>query len=465
MQHELRAPQSWLSVRGVAQRKTLTEKQVDLLRWIAVGCPDGVMEDDFHRISAAALRNRGLITTSGRGPTWNARITSAGTEYLARVNGPNPPIPRQANVSVTQQLVDDVVAAGGVLRVPQKRWGSPDGVDHEQRARIAQLHGKVPAGKRLTTHYAGAELEIRLEEAIPGTEVELHPVPVPARVSRLHSVAQRFRDDTANHLVSRAQLPRCVRIVHALATEAERRGFTVANVDAPAAGHREGRWRNDDGHLIVTIRGHSYRLKVLEEKVANRGVFDAETEYRRRVNFPQYLTPRTRSRYDQDATGRLQISCDGYGRRSGRTATRADRNSWKLEGKLPELLRELEVRAAEDDHAAIERQREAERRQRERELALEQARRRFLEHDRARVLREQVAAWQEARAIRDYLALLEERHGTSPESSEWIAWIRRYVDQHLDPLSSPPKMPREPDVSPEDLRPFLTGTDRARSYY
>jgi hypothetical protein len=27
---------------GVAQRKTLTEQQVGILRWISEGCPDGV---------------------------------------------------------------------------------------------------------------------------------------------------------------------------------------------------------------------------------------------------------------------------------------------------------------------------------------------------------------------------------------------------------------------------------------
>lgn len=100
----------------MAQRKTLTEKQVALLRWISTGCPDGVMEDDFYRISAAALRNRDMVTISGRGPTWSAKIAPAGAEYLKQVDGPNPPIPRQANVSVAQQLVDDVVAAGGSLR-------------------------------------------------------------------------------------------------------------------------------------------------------------------------------------------------------------------------------------------------------------------------------------------------------------------------------------------------------------
>ena len=440
----------------MAQRKTLTEKQVELLRWIADGCPDGVMNGDSYRISAAALRNRNLVLINGRGPTWTAKITPAGSDYLAQVDSPNPPIPRQANASVTQQLVDDVIAAGGCLRVQQKRWGtSSDGIDYEQRARIAQQHGKMPPGTRLTTRYVDGELEIRLEDAIPGTDVPLGSVPVPQRVTRLHPVAARFRDDTAKHLVSRAQLARCVRIIHAFATEVERRGYAISNVGDPREHSRRERWRNDDGHLIVMVRGHNYRLKVLEEKVTNRGAFDAETDYRRSVNYPEYLRRRTRTRYDADATGRLQITCDGYGRRGGRAATWADRNSWTLEDKLPELLQELEIRAAEDDHEAIERQREAEELERQRELALAKAKERFLEDYRARTLREQVGAWQQARLMRDYLSLLEERYGEDPTSAEWIAWVRRYVDDNVDPLASPPSMPSDPEIKPEDLRPFL----------
>lgn len=257
----------------MAQRKTLTEKQIGLLRWIAGGCPEGVMDDDFYRISAAALRNRNLITISGRGPTWKASITTSGTEYLNQVDGPNPPVPRQGNVSVTQQLVADVIATGGTMRVPRRHWGATKGVDYERRAGLAQLHGKVPSGKRLTTHHVEGELEIRLEPAIPGTQVPLLPVPVPQRVRRLHPVAQKFRDDRTKHMVSRAQLSRCLRIIHALATEAERRGFTLENVEGSNSRQGDRTWRSDDGHLIVTIRGHRYHLKVLEEKVANRGAF------------------------------------------------------------------------------------------------------------------------------------------------------------------------------------------------
>lgn len=440
----------------MAQRKTLTEKQVELLRWIANGCPDGVMEDDFYRISAAALRNRGLISISGRGPTWKAKILAAGTEYLQKVESPNPPIPRQANVSVTQQLIDDVIAAGGSLRVPQKRWGSTEGVDWEQRVRWARQHRKVPPGKRLTTRRVDDELEIRLEDGLPGTDVPLLAVPVPQRLTKPHAVARRFRDDTAKHLVSRAQMSRCVRILHALAIEAERRGFGVANVEGPSDRHRDDRWKSDDGHVIITIRNHSYRLKVSEEGVVNRGSFDAETEYRRSVNYPQYLRPRTRAKYDADATGRLQISCDGYSR-EGRSVSWADRRSWTLEEKLPDLLQELEIRAAEDDHAALERQRQAEERQRQWELAMERAKQRFLEHHRAQVLLGQVADWHQAQKIREYLRALEERYGDSPESNEWTTWIKRYLDEHIDPLASPPAMPAEPEIKPEDLKPFLAG--------
>lgn len=57
--------------------------------------------------------------------------------------------------------------------------------------------------------------------------------------------------------------------------------------------------------------------------------------------------------------------------------------------------------------------------------------------------------------MRDYLSLLEERHGNHPEAAEWIAWIRRYVDERLDPLASPPAMPAEPEIKPDDPKPFL----------
>ena len=141
----------------MAQRNTLNEVQIAVLRWISEGCPDNGVDGVSARISAGALRNRGLVRTTGRGPTWRASITADGKDYLQQVDGPNPPAPRQPNVSATRQLVDDVIAAGGSLRVPRKHWNERGGVDYVRRARLAKTYGKVPRGSRLIVKIASAE--------------------------------------------------------------------------------------------------------------------------------------------------------------------------------------------------------------------------------------------------------------------------------------------------------------------
>jgi len=67
-----------------------------------------------------------------------------------------------------------------------------------------------------------------------------------------------------------------------------------------------------------------------------------------------------------------------------------------------------------------------------------------------------MAAWQEARVFRSYLAALEEQRADDPDASEWMAWIREYIDR-IDPLQSALAMPESPEPSPEDLKPFLGG--------
>jgi hypothetical protein len=53
-----------------------------------------------------------------------------------------------------------------------------------------------------------------------------------------------------------------------------------------------------------------------------------------------------------------------------------------------------------------------------------------------------------------YLAELDAAHRASPESSEWIDWIREFIAR-IDPLTPPPVMPAEPEITAEDLKPFL----------
>jgi len=85
---------------------------------------------------------------------------------------------------------------------------------------------------------------------------------------------------------------------------------------------------------------------------------------------------------------------------------------------------------------------------------MERARERFVEAHRAKVLRAQIAARQEAQVMAAYLAELEAAYGEDGEASEWIEWVREYIAR-VDPLSAPPAMPETPEISHEDLKQFL----------
>jgi hypothetical protein len=149
------------------------------------------MEGNGPRVSAAVLHARDLVRTAGRGDRWRAEITDRGRAYLAnpagrRRRGHGPPAgPRRgAGISVglsteegslsspaalsrTEQLVADVVAAGGVLTLPDE--SASGGVNSHQRAYAAQRHGKVPEGKHLTVARNSEEFVISLEDGAKAT--------------------------------------------------------------------------------------------------------------------------------------------------------------------------------------------------------------------------------------------------------------------------------------------------------
>jgi hypothetical protein len=56
---------------------------------VAAGCPDGRYEGYSHRVSAAALKARGLVATSGRGPSWKAALTTRGAAVAELADEPS----------------------------------------------------------------------------------------------------------------------------------------------------------------------------------------------------------------------------------------------------------------------------------------------------------------------------------------------------------------------------------------
>lgn len=161
------------------------------------------------------------------------------------------------DASVTEQLVNDVIAAGGSLRVPRKNWYDRNSVDYAHRARLAEQYGKVPTGKLLVVEAVSSEeLQIALVDASENMVADAPPVPIPIKVARYHSVVRQFREYSERHEVSRAALPRVLRILQGLVIEAEQRGYNSQLASAPKRdryAYRSGWQGKHHGHVVIAI--------------------------------------------------------------------------------------------------------------------------------------------------------------------------------------------------------------------
>lgn len=79
-------------------KKRLTPRQLEVLEWIGQRCPDNEWSDSYYKQSARMMEAYGLVKISGHGPTWTARITDKGRDQLAGGTdlspGASKPVPR-----------------------------------------------------------------------------------------------------------------------------------------------------------------------------------------------------------------------------------------------------------------------------------------------------------------------------------------------------------------------------------
>ena len=362
---------------------------------------------------------------------------------------------RHEDLSKTERLVEQVVAAGGTLMLPDEtRRG---GVNWRQRAYAAQRHGKVPDGKRLTASWNSEGFVICLRDGVTGNELGADPVPVPQRVTRYHRVAKEFRTRTSLHEVSRATLPRALRIVHALAAELERRGYEVTCVSARRDSYGRSEWRpKHDGQFLVTLNEHEFRLRIWEKGAGLRGVWEQQRQHYEEHRLDPYRLHVERPEpYDKNASGELNMAILGSGPRQSQWG---DRQRWKLEDRLPQLVRELETQVIEAEERRQARELEEAERQRRWEAAMQRAEALLIEDYRAQVLAQRVRDWQQADAIRAYCDAVEARHGEEAVAKDsgagrWLALAR----EHASRLQDLPAMPADPEITAEALKPFLGG--------
>ncbi|HZO36729.1 MAG TPA: hypothetical protein VFB41_07630 [Solirubrobacteraceae bacterium] len=367
----------------MAQRTTLTERQLEILRWIADGCPTGVMEGERHKISAAALRNRGLVTTNGHGAAWIAKATRRGREYIAEADGPNAPIPRRPNTPTTAWARKPVT-------VP------------------TDLRGAHPIVRATFAAAAG-------EKAWDDGRIVIGPA-----AGVIYSVA------------TRALLRRGLLVVQALLAEAERHGWEISGIDKDYSG-RAG--------AGILIRGHTYRVE-LHELTETVDFTPAEIEaWRGKAWSFEDRTNKLPPAQDKkrQATGRLGLLLpNGYG---GGRVTWNEGPRGALETKLASIIESLAARADADDARAIEAARAAEQRRQTEAARAAHERQRRIENARLERLLAEVQAWRSAQDVRAYISALradldEMAYDDRRRVEPWCDWAEEWSSR-VDPTSSP----------------------------
>lgn len=374
------------------QPRDLNPAQLAVLSWISDGCPPGVMEGYSHRISAVALRSRGLATISGHGPTWRAAITPAGVAYLEA--------PPAESVETSERR--------------DRRSGSRRSSEPKQGVESRVL---VPPDLRGAHPFVIATRDVAVGLK-PDDEGRIRIGPRPG---------------VAYMVLDRAHLHRALRLLQGILREAIRRGWGVVPYDRPSY----------DDHLgvAIEIRGHRYPIEFYETTETIPFTEEEVTAWRTERTWDaasragQMPPPQLKSRR---TTGRLRLSLpNGYG---GGRANWTEGPRGALDPKLPRVFAALEERAEHDDYVAVEAARQAEERRKEaeRRAALERLAR--LEKAREERLFAEAQAWHEADLIRDYISALRNRLPDLAASererlSTWCAWCENWIAQN-DPVAN-----------------------------
>jgi hypothetical protein len=405
------------------------------------------------------LEWRGLVTVSKRGGAWTASILSAGTHYLATGNYPpghklhriRPTLPPTAPVAVanaprransaapaalkpTHQLVKDIVDAGGIL----ERNVSDDDTNYKHLVSIINRRQMAPDNQQvlLNEWLKPAHIVLRLS----GVSRDWKSGCLPERISKWHTVVAELRTDKRLEHVSASLRPRALRLLHALAREADSRGHGV-RVSKPPSRYGYGEQTGGIvGCIVFEVDGVRCALGVSEPQDRVPHVATA-TELQKAKRDTWYHIPT----HDYVKSGRLHMTLATDSGYSSKIVWK-DTATLRLESRLCDIMPIFERWAAiEAERKEAERQRQIaarERREREDQIALEEFRHQAL----ADQLVADLNAWELAGRLRAYLTVLRQRvnamtdQGERVAAVEWLEWCERYAAKH-DPATKPIAMP------------------------
>jgi len=390
-------------------RKPVNARQLEVLRWVADGCPDGVMVGASCKTTAVALRNRRLLKVSKRGG-WHAELTDDGRYYLEHNRYPGE-LPKSARPKPT--------------------------LSTRQRSEIRKKSSaETPSPDR--------------DDRKTGKPSPAATIRVPAALRNPHPVVVALRDDLRRLGLTPSVRGRALRVLQALVTEAERRGWSVHEVKMRRNEYGY-HWLDSKNHLIVETGEASVGVRILQQKDRSPHTPTAEELDR------QQRWGSNPPKYDHTPNDYLRIEIDS--RWNGRQHSWSEGVRGPIDRKLPAILDEIEYRHGEAQERRLEALKVEEEREQRRLEAVERATVLLRESSRAEVLAEQVANWRYVNQLREYVESMEKvaaglEGDARTEAIEWIAWAHGHCER-VDPLRRPLRAPDDPEPTPEALRPFL----------
>lgn len=430
------------------RNQPLAPRQVEVLQWIAKGCPAGVWQDFSYKTTAYALAVRGLVTVDRRRNEWSAQLTDDGRFYILNGSYPSDTIPNGgAGSSLNRPKVTDLAAellvqltsAGGQLTVP-----SPT---DRQRAMYRRAIHRLITGHYLPEGFVlrhtgrdHGDLTIRLQHA---DEVPRRP-PSPKVTVPPSSVA--ITDDVRD-LVSGIRLPvtertmeRALRILQAVANECAVRGWSM------------NRDPEDDSWLKIITSDGAFQLSLREQLV------DCDVPDEATLSTSKYSWQRIPLQARKVGSGRLTLQLGKY----YPTRSWSDRSRWSLDDKLGALFAELDAQVAEAVEERRRREADLLRRQQAWDAAVLAAKKAYVVDLNRRRLDNQVDSYARARKLREYARALTDvidscQDATAANSvRRWQQWASDEADR-VDPVNRVDVLCYvEPDsVAPEDYAPFM----------
>lgn len=404
-------------------RKSLNERQVEVLQWIADGCPDRAWPDFTYKHTAVALQGRRLAKVSKRGG-WNAEITDDGRYYLEHECYPGVPAkkvpyraPRPRAVVQPPEIKSPTPEVGKGMVSDAEQGDEPEAVEERAELREAPLPASVP---------------------------------VPEQLRRPHGVVVQLRDDKVRFAITGPARRRALLIAQGLILACEREGWTARPVESHRDGYGRTIWEAkhhfwiDTGECKVGVIFVQEKDRVRHEPTAYELAQKKRYEWTR---IPEY---------DYSPSERLRIEL-GYGYRTNYS----DGKRMALVSKLPAIITTIR-----DCHeTSLARRLEQERRETERAEqwndAMTRAKVLLRESHRSEVLLRQARDWRQARELREYVEALDTAASTLAETDRiaaagWIEWARAACER-LDPLNKTIRMPEDPEPTSEALKPFLGG--------